>query len=113
MEWKKIASKEYEKIVFHSIPCPDEKLVMQMSCRQPQSGVTVRRFCKRKSCCHVIAIPQAGIAAPTLTVMQGFHAKKRLPHALLPISTYCVYTPYAPIPRIRNSSANRTWLRWL
>ena len=38
----------------------------------------VRRFRKRKSCCHVIAIPQAGIAAPTLTVMQGFEAKKRL-----------------------------------
>ena len=37
---------------------------------------TVRRFRKRKSCCHVIAIPQAGIAAPTLTVMQGFQAKK-------------------------------------
>ena len=39
---------------------------MQKSRRQPQSSVAVRRFCKRKSCCHVIAIPQAGIAAPTL-----------------------------------------------
>ena len=51
---------------------------MQKSRRQPQSSVTVRRFRKRKSCCHVIAIPQAGIAAPTLTVMQGFEAKKNL-----------------------------------
>ena len=38
----------------------------------------VRHFCKRKWCCHVIAIPQAGIAAPTLTLMQGFEANKRL-----------------------------------
>ena len=38
----------------------------------------VRRFCKQKSCCCVIAIPQAGIAAPTLAVMQGYQAKKRL-----------------------------------
>ena len=38
----------------------------------------VRCFRKRKGCCHVIAIPHAGIAAPTLTVMQGFQAKKRL-----------------------------------
>ena len=27
MEWKKIASMEYGKIVFHSIPCPVRKLV--------------------------------------------------------------------------------------
>ena len=26
MEWKKIASMEYGKIVFHSIPCPDIRL---------------------------------------------------------------------------------------
>ena len=50
---------------------------MQKSRRQPQSSVTVRRFHKRKSCCHVIAIPRAGIATPTLTVMQGFQAKKK------------------------------------
>ena len=55
----------------------DEKLVVQKSRRQLQSSETVRRFRKRKSCCHVIAIPQAGIAAPTLTVMQGFEAKKK------------------------------------
>ena len=36
----------------------------------------VRRLHKRKSCWHVIAIPQASIAAPTLTVMQSFEAKK-------------------------------------
>ena len=36
----------------------------------------VRRLRKRKNCWHVIAIPQASIAAPTLTVMQGFEAKK-------------------------------------
>ena len=41
-------------------------------------GVMVCCFHKRKSWCHVIVIPQAGIAAPTLTVMQGFQAKKRL-----------------------------------
>ena len=39
-----------------------------------------------KSCCHVIAIPQAGIAAPTLNVMQGFEAQKRFVRAIsLPI----------------------------
>ena len=38
----------------------------------------VHRLRKQKSYCHVIAIPQASIAAPTLTVMQGFEAKKRL-----------------------------------
>ena len=59
-----------------------KKLVVQKSHRQPQSSVTVRRFRKRKSCCHVIAIPQAGIAAPTLTVMQRFQAKKGMLHAL-------------------------------
>ena len=53
-----------------------KKLVMQKSCREPQSSETVCCFLKRKSCCHVITIPQAGIAAPTLTVMQGFQAKK-------------------------------------
>ena len=37
-----------------------------------QSSVMIRCFRKQKSCSHVIAIPQAGIAAPTLTVMQGF-----------------------------------------
>ena len=38
----------------------------------------VRCLGKRKSCWHAIAIPQASIAAPTLTVMQGFEAKKKL-----------------------------------
>ena len=55
-----------------------EKLVMQKSRRQPQSNVTIRRFRQRKSCFHIIAIPQADITAPTLIVMQGFQAKKRL-----------------------------------
>ena len=88
-----------------------EKLVVQKSRRQPQSSVTVRRFRKRKSCCHVIAIPQAGISAPTLTVMQGFQAKKRLLHAFsFPSSEYCVYTPYTSIPLVRNPSANLRWL---
>ena len=38
----------------------------------------VQCFRKRKSCCYVIPIPQAGIAATTLAVMQGFQAKKGL-----------------------------------
>ena len=49
---------------------------MQKSRRQPQWSEPVHRFRKQKSCCHVIAISQAGIAVPTLTVMQGFEAKK-------------------------------------
>ena len=53
-----------------------EELVVQNLRREPHSSVMVRRFRKQRSCCHVIAIPQAGIAAPTLTVMQGFEAKK-------------------------------------
>ena len=44
--------------------------------REPHLSVTVRRLRERKSCWHVIAISQASIAAPTLTVMQGFEAKK-------------------------------------
>ena len=35
-----------------------------------------------KSFCHVIPIPQVGIAAPTLIVMQGFEAKMRLLRAI-------------------------------
>ena len=46
----------------------------------------VRRFCKRKSCCHVIATPQARIAAPTLTVMQGFPAAKKTLLCAFPVS---------------------------
>ena len=53
-----------------------EELVVQNLCREPHSSVTVRRIRKLKSCYYVIAIPQAGIPAPTLTVMQGFKAKK-------------------------------------
>ena len=37
----------------------DEELVVQNLRREPHSSVTVRRFRKRKSWCHVIAIPQA------------------------------------------------------
>ena len=33
MEWKKIASMEYEKIVFHSIPCLDEQRYYTFACR--------------------------------------------------------------------------------
>ena len=53
-----------------------QELVVQNLRRELHSSVTVRRFRKQKSCHHVIAIPQAGIAAPTLTGMQGFEAKK-------------------------------------
>ena len=40
---------------------------------------------------HVIAISQAGIAGPTLTVMQDFETKKKLFRAHS--SRSCVYTP--------------------
>ena len=50
---------------------------MQKSHRQSQLGVTVRRLFKQKSCCHVIAISQAGIAAATLTKMVGFRSKRK------------------------------------
>ena len=66
------------RLPFHTMPWLNEELVVQNSCREPHSSVTIRRFRKRKSCCHVIAIPQAGIAALTLTVMQGFKANKKL-----------------------------------
>ena len=66
-------------------------------------------------CCekllHVIAISQAGIAAPTLTVMQDFKAKKNCSMHILPRS--CVYTPLSFIPRIRTSDANQIRVRWL
>ena len=68
----------FHLIFFHSTVKFYEELVVQNLRREPHSSITIRRFHKRKSCCHVIAIPQAGIAAPTLTVMQGFKANKRL-----------------------------------
>ena len=57
---------------------------MQNLRREPHLSVTVRRFRKLKSCCYVIAIPQAGIPTLTLTVMQGFKAKKDSYVQLLP-----------------------------
>ena len=56
------------------------------------SLVTVRRFRKRKICCHAIAISQAGIAAPTPTVMQGFQTKKNAASISFTISQYSVNT---------------------
>ena len=52
---------------------------------------------------HVIAIPQAGIAVPTLTVTQGFEAKKRLiyatPSSILRIaSILCILSFHAFAP---------------
>ena len=35
-----------------------------------------------------IAIPQTGIAAPTLTAIQGFKAKKKHPHSIFQNSTH-------------------------
>ena len=70
---------------------------MQKSCRQLHSSVTVCRFCKRKSCCNAIAIPQAGIAAPTLTVMQGFEAKKRMLRAFPILLLRRVEASYAKV----------------
>ena len=49
---------------------------MQNLRREPHSSVTVRRFRKQKATATQLLSPQAGIAAPTLTVMQGFEAKK-------------------------------------
>ena len=86
-----------------------EKLVIQNLRRGPHESVTVRRFRKQKSCCHKIAIPQADIVAPTLTVMQGFKAKKRLLRAftflllhtvtllhILPFHTFVTQTRIEP-----------------
>ena len=79
----------------------------------------VRRFCKRKTCCLVIAISQAGIAAPTLTVMQGFEANKDCSVHFLPRSCvlrlYSVFfhsmsilriLPFHFLPRVEASHAN-------
>ena len=99
-------------IPIHADVIVHEKLVIQNSCRQPQSSATIRRFRKQKSCCH-ISIPKAGIAAPTLTVMQGFQAKKDCSVHFFPAPVYCVYTPYTSIPRVRNPSTNQTRVWWL
>ena len=73
-----------------------EKQVIQKSRKQPQSSVRIR---KQKSCCQVIAIPRTDIATPTLTVMQGFQAKKRLlrtfPFPLLHIASILRVLPFA------------------
>ena len=74
---------------------PDKKLR-----RQPQSSITIRHFCKRKSCCHVIVISQAGIVAPTLTLMQGFQGKKeRAVHLLSHFSFSFLNPPRISIDR--------------
>ena len=66
----------------------------------------VHHLRKLKNCWQVIAITQASITAPTLTVMQGFEAKKKTASCIsLPVP----YTPYSSIPRNRNPSANRWW----
>ena len=83
---------------------------MQKSPRQPQSSVMVRRFLKRKSCCHIIAFPQAGIAAPTLIVMQGFEAKKDCSVHFLSHSKYCVYTPILPFHAFVTQGASHSKL---
>ena len=74
---------------------------MQNLRREPHSSVTVRRFRKLKSSCYIIAIPSGWHPAPTLTVMQGFEAKKRerrtLPSQFLQIASHIHYP-----------SANRT-----
>ena len=67
--------------------------------------------CKKLLHVPVIAISQAGIAAPTLPVMQDFEAKKNCSVHIL--SRSCVYTPLTFIPRIQTSDANRTRVRWL
>ena len=88
----------------------NEKLVIKNSCRQLQWSVMVRRFRKQKSCCHVIAIPQAGIAAPTLTVMQGFEAKKWLLRAfsfpLLRTASILRILPFHAFVTVEASHAN-------
>ena len=95
--------------IFHSILKFYEELVIENLRREPHSSVTVRRFRKQKKCCQVIAIPQAGIVAPTLTVLQGFKAKKKTaPSVSYPVPAHCIYTPYSSISRIRNPSTNRT-----
>ena len=66
----------FHSFPFHSIPYHDEELVVQNLRREPHLIVTVCCLRKRKSCCHVVAIPPAGISAPTLTVMQGLKQKK-------------------------------------
>ena len=68
-----------------------EELVVQNLRREPHSSVTVCRFRKLISCCYVIAIPQAGIPAPALTVMQC-HFRK------LKSCCYVIAIPQAGIP---------------
>ena len=89
------------------------ELVVQNLRREPHSRVMVRRFHKRKSCCHVIAIPQAGIC-PNPDCNATFSSKKKVcsVHSF-PVPMYCIYTPYSSIPRICIHSANRTRVWWL
>ena len=51
----------------------------------------LRCFRMRKSCCPRIAISQAGIAAQTLTLMQGFERKIKECNAIL--HSQCEYLP--------------------
>ena len=53
-----------------------------------------------------IAIPQTGIAAPTLTAMQGFKAKKKHPHSIFQNSTHTADVPTGVEPGANCSILN-------
>ena len=62
------------------------------------------------SYCRELLSPQTGIAAPTLTVMKGFEAKKEQFLYILPISDY---SAYSNILCIRSSGGSQTQVRQL
>ena len=88
--WQQLFHKQKRRTVTLDCGCLHEFWITGFSCfkykrgaivvqnlhREPHSSIIVRRFHKQKSCCHIIAIPQAGIAAPTLTVNARFWSKK-------------------------------------
>ena len=85
-----------------------EELVVQNLCREPHSSVTVRRFCKQKTCCHVRnCYPSDWHRCPNPHCNVRFLSKKKkiTPCISFPVPAYGAYTPNYSIPRICSSSA--------
>ena len=74
---------------FHSILYHDEELVVQNLRREPHSSVTVRRFCKLKSCCYVIVIPLGWHRCPNPNC-NAIKQKKVAMYISFQIPAYCI-----------------------
>ena len=74
--WRRKNLKQTDKNGYYIKPplkVKDEELVVQNLRRKPHSSVTIRRFLKQKSCCHVIAILSGWHRCPNLNCNAILH----------------------------------------